>query len=169
MNLFLFLLAAVSMLSFRMLSYRVAANHQPEESSGTTTLHNSTTLVKKSPSYSVRLVTPGGSLPHPNRRKLQTGQCNRNSDCPNSSCCSAWGLCGTGSDYCGTNDYGTCGSGKTGNGICPNSKQCCSKWGWCGTTNGHCNQRAPVNYIPPTASQTESPTTKLQESKYYRF
>ncbi|KAI2510038.1 Lytic polysaccharide mono-oxygenase [Fragilaria crotonensis] len=64
-----------------------------------------------------------------------------NGKCPDSSlCCSQWGWCGTGTDFCSGTfvPNATCGNGVIGNGICSNSLSCCSKWGYCGTGIDFC-------------------------------
>jgi hypothetical protein len=51
-------------------------------------------------------------------------------------CCSVWGYCGTGVEYCGAApgaDPANCGAGPP----CP-PDYCCSKWGYCGTDSEHC-------------------------------
>ncbi|CAF1129261.1 unnamed protein product [Rotaria sordida] len=51
--------------------------------------------------------------------------------CGAGSCCSAYGYCGSGPQYCGA-AAGTCGTYG-----CP-AGQCCSRFGYCGTTAEHC-------------------------------
>jgi len=48
-------------------------------------------------------------------------------------CCSEWGYCGTGPEYCGSGGPGACGSGPP----CPQGL-CCSQWGYCGTGPDYC-------------------------------
>lgn len=86
----------------------------------------------------------GGGVPPPS-----TGTCgngNRgNGVCADTTCCSAFGWCGTTTLHCSgsttTPTPGTCGGGNAGNGRCADSKLCCSKFGWCGTSTAHCGRR----------------------------
>jgi len=78
-------------------------------------------------------------------------------------CCSSYGYCGTGADYCTmlTEDPATtapvsnapvmappgnssvpCGNGEVGNGNCEVSSECCSFYGYCGTSTDHCSKTA---------------------------
>lgn len=47
-------------------------------------------------------------------------------------CCSAYGYCGAGPEYCGTSGGGACRTYG-----CP-AGQCCSQYGYCGNTAEHC-------------------------------
>jgi len=78
--------------------------------------------------------------------------------CKSGECCSQWGWCGTGSEFCGTGcqiAYGTCTSTGGGGGTTPpitspddscggttgytcGGNQCCSQYGWCGTGTAYC-------------------------------
>lgn len=68
--------------------------------------------------------------------------------CPDESlCCSDWGYCGSGENYCfttriydedtGEENDGTCGGGGVGNGEC-SSGMCCSRFGFCGEGELYC-------------------------------
>ncbi|CAM1501436.1 Fc.00g034200.m01.CDS01 [Cosmosporella sp. VM-42] len=62
------------------------------------------------------------------------GQCTSSANCPAGYCCSKYGYCGTGTDYCGSSGgQGSCSS----NSQCP-SGQCCSQYGYCGTGTDYC-------------------------------
>src|ERR1700744_3889293 len=73
----------------------------------------------------------------------QLGSC-ATSPCAAGLCCSIYGYCGTGSDYC---QAGSCVGGVGG--TCADG-ECCSIYGYCGTGEGYC---------PPTSSVTSSSTT----------
>lgn len=75
-----------------------------------------------------------------------------NGVCPDGTCCSAFGWCGTRPSMC-DDDMGListeptsspgnvtwCGNGEIGNGICLDGT-CCSESGWCGVTADHCSK-----------------------------
>jgi hypothetical protein len=50
-----------------------------------------------------------------------------------------------------SSQWGTCGDGNVGNGICLDTTLCCSKFGWCGTTTEYCADRET------TSSPTSAP------------
>lgn len=58
--------------------------------------------------------------------------------CPNSPCCSKYGYCGSGPEYCGENEADIICSSTPGyeggepTDKCPDRKPCCSKYGYCG-------------------------------------
>lgn len=73
-------------------------------------------------------------------------------------CCSDWGYCGSGENYCfhtkqydegPEEEYGTCGGGGTGDGVC-RPGLCCSKYGFCGTGDLYC-----TGHIPCTSDKEE--------------
>lgn len=65
------------------------------------------------------------------------GECTSNANCPSGQCCSKYGYCGTGADYCGSTPPPS--SGNCGNTGAPcASGQCCSKYGYCGTGPDYC-------------------------------
>ncbi|KAJ1927488.1 hypothetical protein IWQ60_002875 [Tieghemiomyces parasiticus] len=69
------------------------------------------------------------------------GQCSASSPCAAGLCCSQYGYCGTGSDFCGTGCQG--GACTTTPGACSATNpcaagQCCSKWGYCGVGSDFC-------------------------------
>lgn len=66
--------------------------------------------------------------------------CATNADCGTGACCSKYGYCGTGSDYCGTQT--NCGN----TGAPCAAGQCCSQYGYCGTGPDYCG--SPTT--PPT-------------------
>jgi hypothetical protein len=55
-----------------------------------------------------------------------------NGVCPVGECCSQYGYCGTGPDYCPI-------EGACVNGVCPVG-ECCSQYGYCGTGPDYCPQ-----------------------------
>ncbi|KAK8126024.1 chitin deacetylase [Apiospora kogelbergensis] len=124
-----------------------------------------------------------------------TGAGTKGYTCPDGMCCSAYGYCGTGNDYCGAdvgcqskfgaacsgstggNDSGS-GSGlcgpKNGNTVCA-STECCSSEGYCGTTPDHCKapdcqfQFGPAcdaNKVPSGKNTTTLPRSKLGSVAY---
>ena len=60
----------------------------------------------------------------------------QNCGCDAGLCCSQWGYCGTGDDFCGTGcQAGACYSGQT----CGcDASLCCSQYGYCGTGDDYC-------------------------------
>ncbi|KAK6843034.1 chitin deacetylase [Apiospora arundinis] len=124
-----------------------------------------------------------------------TGAGDKGYTCPNSMCCSAYGYCGTGNDYCGADvgcqskfgapctggsGGGNTGSGsglcgpKNGNAVC-GSTECCSAEGYCGTTPDHCKapdclfQFGPAcdaNKVPSGKNTTTLPRSKLGSVAY---
>lgn len=69
--------------------------------------------------------------------------CSKTSPCPNGACCSKWGNCGYGPDFCGTGCLSNCNAksecGKYGKREkCP-LNVCCSQFGFCGTTDDFCS------------------------------
>jgi hypothetical protein len=92
------------------------------------------------------LITPFLTLANPLAPSLfhrQLGSC-ATSPCAAGLCCSVYGYCGTGSDYC---QAGSCVGGVGG--TCA-AGQCCSIYGYCGTGAGYC---------PPTSTTASSTTT----------
>eukprot|EP00835_Amoeboradix_gromovi_P005535 NODE_529_length_7157_cov_0.524795.p2 type:complete len:401 gc:universal NODE_529_length_7157_cov_0.524795:4325-3123(-) len=72
--------------------------------------------------------------------------------CPTGYCCSQYGYCGTGTEYCGPLSDGTCGP-LNANKVCP-SGQCCSQFGYCGIGSGYC-----TTATTSTSKTTSTPTT----------
>jgi hypothetical protein len=92
------------------------------------------------------LLTPFLALANPLIPSLfhrQLGSCTT-APCAAGLCCSIYGYCGTGSDYC---QPGSCVGGVGG--TCADG-ECCSIYGYCGTGAGYC---------PPSSSTTSSSTT----------
>lgn len=79
----------------------------------------------------------------------RSGECSSNANCAQGSCCSKYGYCGTGPDYCtGGSNPGNCGN----TGAPCASGQCCSKYGYCGTGPDYCGGTTPPpgGNDPPT-------------------
>lgn len=78
----------------------------------------------------------------------RAGECTSNANCPAGSCCSQYGYCGTGSDYCNgsTPPPTTSNCGNTG-APCA-SGQCCSQYGYCGTGPDYCGSSG--GSLPPS-------------------
>ena len=90
------------------------------------------------PQYCDRTPVPRNTTT-PEPKKTTTAEapisnCNDDADCPFNECCSDWGYCGYGPDYCGDRPSGTC----KGDSDCSNSA-CCSKWGFCGYGPDYCH------------------------------
>jgi Fungal cellulose binding domain/Chitin recognition protein len=68
-------------------------------------------------------------------------------------CCSAYGYCGTGSDYC---QAGSCVGGVGG--TCA-AGECCSIYGYCGTGAGYCPPAVSPTSSKPPSSPTSSSTS----------
>lgn len=86
---------------------------------------------------------------------IGTGQC-PGSTGGSGQCCSEFGYCGTGEQFCGPRCRGgpciqypspppappqpppACGSGQVGGGLCADPTQCCSLAGWCGVGADWC-------------------------------
>jgi len=95
-------------------------------------------------------------------RELQQGSCNQFCSDP-SLCCSQYGFCGSGIDYCdGFNPVSPdvpCGGEFVGNGICADSSLCCSQYGYCGTGTDYCS--GGTNPTGPIPSPTPAPIPPL--------
>jgi hypothetical protein len=74
------------------------------------------------------------------------GPLHGNLTCATGECCSQYGFCGTGPDYCGAKSKPNCGPGI---GSCYPG-QCCSQYGFCGTSPAHCNEYSLTDYAPPS-------------------
>lgn len=79
-------------------------------------------------------------------------------------CCSEWGYCGSGENYCFSTkwddtgpeeEYGTCGGGGTGDGVCMPGL-CCSKYGFCGEGDLYCTgyNQCPAAPEEPSCYET---------------
>ena len=67
---------------------------------------------------------------------LKEGECASDVDCPAyAPCCSKFGYCGDGPDYCQSLKQGECAS----DGDCPSYAPCCSKFGYCGDGSEYCD------------------------------
>ncbi|KAJ1657349.1 hypothetical protein IWQ61_003238 [Dispira simplex] len=70
------------------------------------------------------------------------GQCNANTPCPDNMCCSQYGYCGTGSEFCGEGcQNGPCEGGQgscSAKQACTDPTHCCSKFGFCGIGTEFC-------------------------------
>jgi len=100
--------------------------------------------------------------------------------CSSDKCCSKYGYCGTGDDYCGTGcqeNFGRCNSSTStspaqthsistdnrcgpdnGDTVCP-SGNCCSRYGWCGRSDIHCGDGCQSGYGQCNNSSTPKTTT----------
>lgn len=75
---------------------------------------------------------------------VYSSTCSKTSPCSNGACCSQWGNCGYGPDFCGDKCLSNCDAksecgkyGKTEK--CP-LNVCCSQYGFCGTTDDFCTE-----------------------------
>lgn len=77
----------------------------------------------------------------------RAGECSSSANCPAGNCCSKYGYCGTGPDYC-SGSQGNCGN----TGAPCASGQCCSQYGYCGTGPDYCGTTTPPSGgdPPPT-------------------
>lgn len=82
---------------------------------------------------------------HPTQLLSRDGNCRSSSDCGGGMCCSQYGYCGTGADYCGSS--GVCGN--TGGPCAPGL--CCSQYGYCGSGPEYCGggSNPPTGGNPP--------------------
>ncbi|XP_050209780.1 root-specific lectin-like [Mercurialis annua] len=83
---------------------------------------------------------------------VQSTECSKTKPCPEL-CCSRWGWCGLGPDYCGPDADlknftigGSIGTGARCSKTNP-CKNCCSLWGWCGTSEVHCWENGDLNNV----------------------
>ncbi|PVH85012.1 hypothetical protein DL98DRAFT_584069 [Cadophora sp. DSE1049] len=66
------------------------------------------------------------------------GNCRSAGDCGGGMCCSQYGYCGSGAEYCGGSGVATAPvPSSTSGGGCP-AGMCRSKWGYCGTGPEYC-------------------------------
>ena len=75
---------------------------------------------------------------------VYSSTCSKTSPCANEACCSQWGNCGYGPDFCGDKCLSNCDAksecGKYGKSEkCP-LNVCCSEFGFCGTTEDFCSK-----------------------------
>lgn len=66
------------------------------------------------------------------------GECTSSSNCPSGQCCSKYGYCGTGADYCGGSSPPSGGNNCGNTGAPCAAGQCCSQYGYCGTGPEYC-------------------------------
>ena len=79
--------------------------------------------------------------------------CHSNADCPANACCSEWGYCGYGPEFCGK-----CHSDSE----CPSYAPCCSQFGYCGSTPEYCNSTpVPSKKTTPAPSNVSTPPRPL--------
>jgi hypothetical protein len=82
----------------------------------------------------------------------QLGSC-ATEPCAAGFCCSTYGYCGTGSDYC---QIGSCSGGVGGTCAAP---LCCSPYGYCGSGDGYCvSAPTPTPTLTPTPPASPTPT-----------
>lgn len=119
-----------------------------------------------SSSFVLRLVAVLASL------SIATGQhCSSSKPCDTDACCSKWGNCGYGPDFCENGCQNNCDAkpecGKYAlEHDCP-LRVCCSKWGFCGTTEEFCNAECQGNCEnPPKASCGSAPSPQLNIGYY---
>ena len=111
--------------------------------------------------------TPKPSAGDSNLPKTSRGKCGPTVgvDCVPGLCCSKWGFCGKGSEYCGNAPTagdaradGRCGA-KVGDAPCRRG-QCCSRWGYCGSGPEYC--RAGIfNSLGFEERNSESSTSSI--------
>ncbi|KAJ1653661.1 hypothetical protein IWQ61_006257 [Dispira simplex] len=107
---------------------------------------------------------------------VQAIDCSKDVPCPEGSCCSWWGFCGTSEAHCGASCAFQCTGGHSveilpgqtfstdgscnANRICPPGN-CCSLWGWCGNTGLHCESN--------NSTASPSPVPALDEDEYLQI
>src|SRR6266487_3525695 len=77
------------------------------------------------------------------------GECSASNPCKVNACCSKFGHCGFGPDFCGTGCQAMCDAKPecgqySDDPICP-LNVCCSKFGYCGTTSDFCGDGCQSN------------------------
>ncbi|KAJ1960430.1 hypothetical protein IWQ62_004238 [Dispira parvispora] len=94
------------------------------------------------------------------------GQCNANTPCPANLCCSQYGYCGVGPEFCGAGcQNGPCdgNQGKCSTTTpCADPTHCCSQYGYCGVGPEFCGagcQNGPCEGSPTETSPTDTETS----------
>ncbi|KAJ3106926.1 chitin deacetylase [Physocladia obscura] len=118
-----------------------------------------------------RAATTGGS-----GSGKQNSPCAATSACAAGLCCSQYGYCGSGSDYCnayslgGTGSSSSSSSGGSGdvgqNGACTStslceSNLCCSQYGYCGAGSEYCNANSLNGTQSVSGGETTITTTRI--------
>ena len=98
------------------------------------------------------LVIDDAELPSPPETD-DTVECSKTKLCADGLCCSKWGFCGLGPQFCGKGCKSQCtGAQKEYEPQCSATKECedgscCSKWGFCGTTEKFCGRDCISNCV----------------------
>ncbi|CEJ81208.1 hypothetical protein VHEMI01350 [[Torrubiella] hemipterigena] len=116
------------------------------------------------------------AMPHQSSSHVlmgRDGQCTSNANCPAGYCCSKYGYCGTGPDYCtggSTPPPPPPTSGNCGNTGAPcASGQCCSQYGYCGTGPDYCGSTPPPSGGNPPPSGGNTVHGDNANGSIYRF
>lgn len=93
--------------------------------------------------------------------------CSRSKPCETEACCSKWGNCGYGPDFCENGCQSKCDAkpecGKWAQEAdCP-LRVCCSKWGFCGTSEEFCNNECQGNCEQPPEPSCSSVVKNQQK------
>ncbi|KAJ1960542.1 hypothetical protein IWQ62_004193 [Dispira parvispora] len=110
---------------------------------------------------------------------LEATQCSKDVPCPEGSCCSWWGFCGTSETHCGVSCAYQCTDGHSAdlkpgqefsidgscneNRICPPGT-CCSLWGWCGSTGLHCEGNNSTESPSPLPAVDDAQTLPANDT-----
>lgn len=98
--------------------------------------------------------------------------CSKDVPCTTKACCSKWGNCGYGPDFCENGCLNACDSkpecgqyGEEGKQECP-LKVCCSQFGFCGTTADFCNSDCQSGCTTPALKSCASGRSLLNIGYY---
>lgn len=95
--------------------------------------------------------------------------CSKDKPCETTACCSQWGFCGFGPDFCGSTCVRDCDKRPECGEFsltpeCP-LKVCCSQYGFCGTTNDFCSQ-CQSNCNAPVKQKCAANTASVRVGYY---
>lgn len=98
------------------------------------------------------------------------GQCTKDKSCDTPSCCSEWGFCGFGPDFCGSTCIRDCDIRPECGQYsltteCP-LKVCCSEFGFCGTTADFCSPTCQSNCNAPVMKTCDANSALIRVGYY---
>lgn len=96
--------------------------------------------------------------------------CSKTKSCDTPSCCSEWGFCGYGPDFCGSSCIRDCDKRPecgqySATPECP-LKVCCSQFGFCGTTADFCSSQCQSNCKAPAKRTCSSDSASVRVGYY---
>lgn len=98
--------------------------------------------------------------------------CSKDTPCTTKACCSKWGNCGYGPDFCENGCLNACDTkpecgqyAEEGKKECP-LKVCCSQFGFCGTTEDFCNDKCQSGCKAPSPKSCDSGQSLLNIGYY---